>query len=40
MSNYPYAERYTVLRGLPSEGRDHSSILRELHDMADEEDET
>jgi glutamate/tyrosine decarboxylase-like PLP-dependent enzyme len=40
MSNpyFPYADRYTVLRGLPSEGRDRDSILRELREMAAQED--
>ena len=38
MSSYPYADRYTVLRGLPSEGRDHASILQELRDMSTAED--
>ena len=37
-STYPYADRYTVLRGLPSEGRDHDAILSELREMATEED--
>ena len=35
---YPYADRYTVLRGLPSEGRDHEAILAELREMAEAED--
>jgi sphinganine-1-phosphate aldolase len=39
MSDYPYAERYTVVRGLPSEGRDRGAILNELREMASEEDE-
>jgi glutamate/tyrosine decarboxylase-like PLP-dependent enzyme len=38
MSSYPYADRYPVLRGLPSEGRDRESILAELREMATEED--
>ena len=38
MSDYPYAERYTVTRGLPSEGRDRAAILAELGEMAKEED--
>ena len=37
-SQFPYADRYTVLRGMPSEGRDHEAILSELHDMATAED--
>ena len=28
MSFYPYADRYPVMRGLPSEGRDHRAILQ------------
>jgi sphinganine-1-phosphate aldolase len=35
---YPYADRYPVLRGLPSEGRDRQAILRELAEMAEQED--
>jgi sphinganine-1-phosphate aldolase len=38
MSSYPYADRYPVLRGLPSEGRDRGAILAELREMAAEED--
>ena len=38
MSDYPYAERYTVTRGMPSEGRDRKAILAELGEMAREED--
>src|SRR5450631_695388 len=38
MSDYPYAERYTVVRGLPSEGRDRGAILSELREMASGED--
>ena len=38
LPQYPYADRYTVVRGLPSEGRDHDAILAELHEMADSED--
>ena len=38
MSQFPYADRYTVVRGLPSEGRDRDAILRELREMATEED--
>ncbi len=37
-SYYPYADRYPVMRGLPSEGRDHEEILKELRTMASEED--
>ncbi len=35
---YPYADRYTVVRGMPSEGRDHEAILAELREMATAED--
>jgi len=38
MSDYPYADRFTVVRGLPSEGRDRGAILAELREMAKEED--
>jgi sphinganine-1-phosphate aldolase len=38
MTFYPYADRYPVMRGLPSEGRDRSVILGELREMADLED--
>jgi glutamate/tyrosine decarboxylase-like PLP-dependent enzyme len=38
MSSYPYADRYPVLRGLPSEGRNRADILAELREMATEED--
>lgn len=38
MTFYPYAEKYPVLRGLPSEGRDHHAILEELREMAQSED--
>ena len=38
MSSHPYADRYDVLRGMPSEGRDPAEILRELREMADLED--
>ena len=38
MSFYPYADQYPVMRGLPSEGRDRSSILKELREMAEQED--
>lgn len=36
--DHPYAERYTVLRGMPSEGRSHEAVLAELREMATEED--
>ena len=35
---YPYAKRYGVLRGLPDGGRPRDEILRELREMAVEED--
>jgi sphinganine-1-phosphate aldolase len=38
MSSYPYADRFPVLRELPSEGRDRAAILAELREMATEED--
>ncbi len=38
MTFYPYADRYPVLRGLPSEGRDKAVILQELREMAELED--
>jgi sphinganine-1-phosphate aldolase len=38
MTFYPYAERYDVIRGLPSEGRPRQSILDELREMATLED--
>ena len=40
MSAYPYAERFPVLRGMPSEGRDRNSILNELRELATAEDKT
>jgi hypothetical protein len=39
MSNYPYARRFTVARGMPSEGRARGAILDELSTIAREEDE-
>ena len=38
MTFYPYAERYDVVRGLPSEGRPTRRNLKELREMADLED--
>jgi glutamate/tyrosine decarboxylase-like PLP-dependent enzyme len=38
MSAYPYADRYPVLRGLPSEGRDRNAIVAELRQIATDED--
>ena len=38
MSFYPYADRFPVMRGLPSQGRDRKAILNELREMADLED--
>ena len=35
MTFYPYADRYDVIRGLPSEGRPRQAILDELREMAD-----
>ncbi len=38
MTFFPYADRYDVLRGLPSEGRPRQAILDELREMATLED--
>jgi glutamate/tyrosine decarboxylase-like PLP-dependent enzyme len=38
MTFYPYADRYDVIRGLPSEGRPRDAILNELREMAELED--
>jgi sphinganine-1-phosphate aldolase len=38
MTFFPYAERYDVIRGLPSEGRPRQAILDELREMATLED--
>ena len=38
MTDYPYAERFPVLRGLPSEGRGREGLLAELAGIAHEED--
>jgi len=38
VSIYPYADKYPVMRGLPSEGRDREAILNELREMAELED--
>ncbi len=35
---YPYAERYGVISSLPEEGRPREEVLRELREMAREED--
>ena len=32
MSDYPYASRSTVVRGMPSEGRSRDAILAELRE--------
>ena len=40
MSDYPYADRFPVLRGMPSEGRDRKAIIAELREIATEEDKT
>ncbi len=37
-SYYPYADKYTVVRGMPSEGRDRGAIMSELAEMAGLED--
>lgn len=38
MGLYPYADRFTVVRGMPSEGRNRESILAEIEEMSAEED--
>ncbi|MCB0907700.1 MAG: aspartate aminotransferase family protein [Nocardioidaceae bacterium] len=38
MTDYPYADRFPVTRGLPDEGRPRAEILAELEVMATEED--
>jgi sphinganine-1-phosphate aldolase len=38
MSAYPYADRFPVLRGLPSEGRARNAIVDELRELATQED--
>ena len=38
MTFYPYADRYDVVRGLPSEGRPRDAILKELREMSELED--
>ena len=38
MSDYPYAERFPVNRGLPETGRPRADVLAELAEMAPEED--
>ena len=38
MSDFPYAGRFEVLRGLPSEGRPADAIVDELRTIATEED--
>lgn len=38
MSDYPYADRFPVVRGLPERGRPADEILAELSEMAREED--
>src|SRR3954451_22535562 len=40
MSAYPYADRFPVLRGMPSEGRDRNAVIAELRDIATAEDKT
>jgi sphinganine-1-phosphate aldolase len=38
MSDYPYADRFTVHRALPESGMSRREVLAELHAMATEED--
>ena len=38
MSNFPYADRFTVHRQLPEEGTPRGEVLEQLHTMASEED--
>ena len=38
MSDYPYADRFTVNRTLPAQGTSREDVLGELHTMAAEED--
>ena len=38
MGLYPYADRWTVNRGMPSEGRSRDAILDEIRQMSAEED--
>ena len=40
MSDFPYAERFTVNRNLPEAGRDRKEVLDELRQIAEEEDST
>jgi sphinganine-1-phosphate aldolase len=37
---HPYKDRYAVTRELPEHGRSREDILRELHEMADEENDS
>ncbi len=39
-SDYPYADRYPVNRGMPETGRSREEILAEMAEMASEEDRT
>ena len=38
MSTYAYTDRFAVLRGMPSEGRDRNTIKSQLREIASEED--
>ena len=38
MSDYPYADRFSIHRTLPEEGTSREDVLAELHAMATEED--
>jgi sphinganine-1-phosphate aldolase len=38
MSSYPYAQKYSVVRGMPAEGRGRDELLAELKEMAMSED--
>src|SRR5512139_1164794 len=38
MGDFPYADRFTVNRTLPEQGRPRADVLAELHAMAEEED--
>ena len=40
MAAYPYADRFPVLRGMPSEGRDRNAVVAELRELATDEDTT
>jgi glutamate/tyrosine decarboxylase-like PLP-dependent enzyme len=38
VNDYPYADRFTVNRGLPESGRPRADVLAEMREMATEED--